>query len=116
MGDGAGAAAVGVDLPGADERGGCDGERAGDRLIRIIANAGNDRDYRPPSAPSEEQKRLLKSMQAMVARCADDLGLSAEIIAPRKELTAVSLHGKTDSRVFTGWRRELVGERLLALL
>jgi ribonuclease D len=91
-------------------------QRAGDRLIRIIANAGSDRDHRPPSAPSEEQKRLLKSMQATVAQCADDLGLSAEIIAPRKELSAVILNGKTDSRVFRGWRRELVGERLLALL
>jgi ribonuclease D len=55
-------------------------------------------------------------MQATVAQCADDLGLSAEIIAPRKELSAVILNGKTDSRVFRGWRRELVGERLLALL
>jgi ribonuclease D len=91
-------------------------QRAGDRLIRIIAKAGNDQDYRPPAAPSEDQKRLLKSMQATVAQCADDMGLSAETIAPRKELSAVILHGNTDSRVFTGWRRELVGERLLALL
>ena len=91
-------------------------QRAGDRLIRIIANAGNDRDYRPPTAPSENQKRLLKSMQAMVAECADNLALSAEIIAPRKELSAVVMNGNTDSRVFRDWRRELVGERLLALL
>jgi ribonuclease D len=91
-------------------------QRAGDRLIRIIAKAGNDRDYRPPSAPSETQKRMLKSMQEIVAECADDLALSAEIIAPRKELAAVVLSGKTDSRVFTNWRRELVGEKLLALL
>ena len=91
-------------------------QRAGDQLLRIIAKAGNDRDYRPPSSPSEDQKRLLKSMQAIVAECADDLALSAEIIAPRKELSAAVLSGNTDSRVFTGWRRELIGEQLLALL
>jgi ribonuclease D len=91
-------------------------QRAGDRLIDIIANSGNDRHYRPPSAPNEAQKRMLKTMQAIVAECADDLSLSAEIIAPRKELSAAILNGDTGSRVFSGWRRELVGEKLLALL
>lgn len=91
-------------------------QRAGDRLIDIIVNSGNDRHYRPPRAPNEEQKRTLKAMQAIVAECADDLVLSAEIIAPRKELSAAILNRETDSRVFSGWRRELVGERLLALL
>jgi ribonuclease D len=91
-------------------------QRAGDRLLEIIAKSGNDRDYRPPSAPNEEQKRILKAMQKIVAECADDLSLSAEIIAPRKELSAAILNDNTDTRVFNGWRRDLVGERLLALL
>jgi ribonuclease D len=91
-------------------------QRSGDRLLDIIAKSGKDKDYRPPSAPSEEQKRLLKSMQKIVAECADGLALSAEIIAPRKELSAAIMAGRTDSRVFSGWRRELVGEKLLALL
>jgi ribonuclease D len=91
-------------------------QRAGDRLIDVIARSGDDRHYQPPSAPNEEQKRALKAMQAIVAECADDLSLSAELIAPRKELAAAILNGNTDSRVFRGWRRELVGEKLLALL
>ena len=91
-------------------------QRAGDRLIDVIAKSGSDRHYRPPSAPNEQQKRVLKAMQAIVAEYADDLSLSAEIIAPRKELSAAVLNGNTDSRVFSGWRRELVGEKLLALL
>ena len=55
-------------------------------------------------------------MQATVAECAGELGISPELLAPRKELSAAILHGRRDSRVFRGWRRELVGERLLGLL
>lgn len=91
-------------------------QRAGDQLLEIIAKSENDRNYRPPVAPNERQKRLLKAMQQMVAECAEKLSLSAEIIAPRKELAAAILNSNTDSRVFRGWRRELVGEKLLGLL
>lgn len=92
-------------------------QRAGDELLAIVArSAGDQVDYRPPRIPDEKQKRLLKSMQATVASCASDLGLSAETIASRKELSAVIISGKQDSRVFSGWRRELIGERLLELL
>ena len=55
-------------------------------------------------------------MQKIIAEIADDLSLSAEIIAPRKELAAAISSGNIDSRVFSGWRRELVGEDLLELL
>jgi len=91
-------------------------QRAGEELLTIVAHSGNDTDYRPPSAPDERQKNTLKSMQAIVARCAENLGVEAEIVASRKELSAVILSDKRDSRVFQGWRRELVGEQLLGLL
>ena len=55
-------------------------------------------------------------MQAAVARCAGELGISPELIAPRKELSAAVLSGDTESRVFRGWRLPLIGEQLLALL
>lgn len=91
--------------------------RSGQRLLEIVAeSASDDHNHRPPSAPNEAQKALLKKMQAHVADCAEGLGLSAEIIAPKKELSAVIIGGERDSRVFTGWRRELVGDDLLKLL
>ena len=91
--------------------------RAGDELLGIVARSERDQvDYRPPRVPDEKQKRLLKSMQATVANCASELGLSAETIASRKELSAVIISGKQESRVFSGWRRELIGDRLLELL
>ena len=57
----------------------------------------------------------MKGMQATVAACAEELNIAAEIVAPKKELSA-SLNGERDSRVFTGWRRELIGEKLLEML
>lgn len=90
--------------------------RAGEELLEIVARSGNDNDYQPPSAPNETQKSSLKSMHKVVDDCAKNLGISAEIVASRKELSAVIISGRTDSRVFQGWRRELVGERLLEML
>ena len=92
-------------------------QRTGDALLGIVARSSNDENgYRPPRAPDESQKKLLKSMQSAVAKCAGDLGISAETIASRKELSAVIISGKRDSRVFSGWRGELIGGRLLGML
>ena len=91
--------------------------RAGDDLLAVIrASAADDDSYRPPNRPDESQKALLKEMLSKVAECAADLGLAAETIAPRKELSAVILSGHRDSRVFSGWRRALIGEQLIELL
>ncbi|HSN51564.1 MAG TPA: HRDC domain-containing protein [Woeseiaceae bacterium] len=91
--------------------------RAGEELLDVLAQAAqDDHDYRPPPAPNEQQKKLQKAMQAAVAKCADELGISPELVASRKELSAAILSGDTASRVFRGWRRPLIGERLLQLL
>lgn len=90
--------------------------RAGDQLLTIIANATHDESgYRPPPRPDENQKATLKRMQQSVKACAEELRVSTEIIAPKKELSAAML-GQTTSRVFNGWRREVVGNDLLDLL
>jgi len=87
--------------------------RSAKELLAVLATAKEiDDGYRPPARPTETQKSLLKTMQAEVAAIADDLGISAELIAPKKELSAAML-GECNSRVFTGWRRDIVGQRLL---
>lgn len=91
--------------------------RVGDQLLEAIGeSATDDHDYEPPARPDEAQKSLLKEMQACVAACAESLGLTAEIVAPKKELAAAVESGDYDSRVFTGWRREVIGEQLLKLM
>ena len=91
--------------------------RSGARLLEVVAESGSDsNNYRPPSAPSEEQKLLLKKMQKQVADCAAELGLAAETVASKKELAAVIVGGARESRVFGGWRRDVIGASLLSML
>lgn len=91
--------------------------RSGKNLIAAIAASQSDtNDYAPPRPPNESQKALLKSMQKHVADCAADLGLAAETVASKRDLSAVIIGGNRNSRVLTGWRGALVGERLLSLL
>ncbi len=91
--------------------------RVGKRLLRIVAETAKDNsDYRPPRPPTEAQKGLLKEMQAKVARVADDLGIAAETIASRRDLSAIIISGDNDSRLLGGWRRDVIGEKLLGLL
>ena len=58
---------------------------------------------------------MLKEMQQIVAAMAGELGIAAEVLAPRKDLVA-AIAGDRNCRVFSGWRRELLGERLLEVL
>ena len=92
-------------------------QRAGDRILDAVAASANDNsDYRPPAPPNEQQKALLKKMQSIVSNCAGELGIAAETIASKKELSAVIIGGTRESRVFGGWRRELIGNELAQLL
>ena len=91
--------------------------RCGTRIIEAVAAAVSaDQRYAPPRPPDEAQKALLKSMQAEVARCGRDLGIAPETIASKRDLSAVIVDGDRNSRVLTGWRRELIGEDLLRLV
>ena len=92
-------------------------QRSGSELLALVERSGREETaYRPPPAPDEAQKALLKKMQAIVASVAGDLGLANEVVASRKELSAVIIRNDRDSRVFQDWRRELIGDELLALL
>lgn len=91
--------------------------RIGKQLLREIEVSENDENgYKPPRPPDEAQKALLKEMQAKVAACADELDLAAETIASKRELSSVIISGNRNSRVFTGWRADLIGNDLLTLL
>ncbi len=91
--------------------------RSGKKILDAVARAGKaSADYRPPGAPNEAQKTLLKQMQQYVAACADDLGIAAETLASKRDLSAVIIGGDRDSRLLTGWRKQLVGDQLLKSL
>ena len=91
--------------------------RVGKQLIDAVgASQGDENGYQPPGPPDETQKALLKAMQAEVADCAKDLDIAAETVASKRELSSVIISGNCSSRVFQGWRKELIGDQLLQLL
>ena len=88
-------------------------KRVGRHLLAAVEKSASDQDsYAPPRRPNEGQKALLKEMQALVATCAGDLGLAAETVASKRELSAVIIGGSRKSRLFSGWRAGLVGDEL----
>lgn len=66
-----------------------------------------------PLPPALEQR--LKHLGRLVRSRAEELGLDAAVLAPRRELEALVL-GTRDTQVLRGWRREIIGEALLAAL
>jgi len=91
--------------------------RAGKALVDAVGASRDDESgYQPPRPPDEAQKALLKEMQSQVADCAKDLDIAAETVASKRELSSVIISGARDSRVFQGWRKDLIGEQLLELL
>ena len=91
--------------------------RSGKSIVAAItASLADENDYAPPLPPDESQKSLLKSMQELVTECADELGLAAETVASKRDLTAAIFSGGRKSKVLSGWRREVIGDQLLELL
>ena len=91
-------------------------QRAGAELLELIAAADDSNNYRPPAVPDDAQKALLKQMQALVAKAASELDLAPETIASRKELLAVIDSGTEGSKIFSGWRNDVIGDDLAKLL
>jgi ribonuclease D len=91
--------------------------RSGNTLLDEIASSRADNgSYRPPAAPNEAQKSLLKRMQKLTTECAADLGVAAETLAAKKDLARVVMNGDDSSRLLSGWRRRVIGEELLKLV
>jgi ribonuclease D len=98
--------------------------RAGD-LLDVIARAASappipgEEQHHDASAPTDAPQIALS--EAFVRARALESGLAYELIAARADLAAIVASvrlGKPDPtvRTLTGWRRELVGDELLALL
>ncbi len=67
---------------------------------------------RRSAAPDEAS---LKRLAAIVRARAEELKIAPELLATRRELAAL-LRGEIEQRVTSGWRREVLGEALLAAL
>ncbi len=74
-----------------------------------------DRQPAEGSRPTPEQKALIERLSRLVDARAAELGVSAEILAPRGEIKALAM-GERDSQALSGWRLKEIGEKLLEAL
>lgn len=86
-----------------------------DELIERVATAAQEEEpaNEPPDRLTPEQKAAMRRLQATLQAVAAQLGLVPEVLATRRDLTALA-RGVRDAAPLRGWRREVVGEALLA--
>jgi ribonuclease D len=66
-------------------------------------------------APDAQKTALFKKLSAVHQAVATEFNLPPEILATRRDLEQLA-DGHQDAAVMTGWRREVIGQRLLAAL
>jgi len=66
-------------------------------------------------APDAQKTALVKKLSAVHQAVATELNLPPEILATRRDLEQLA-DGRQDGAVMSGWRREVIGERLRAAL
>ena len=69
----------------------------------------------PRGAPDPHRTALVKKLSSVHQSVATELNLPPEILATRRDLEQLA-DGRQDGAVLVGWRREVIGERLLAAL
>lgn len=79
------------------------------------AAVGDAEEHGRDARPTPEQKAVMDRLAKLVDARAQELGVSAEILAPRGEIKALAM-GARDTQALTGWRRVEIGDRLLAAL
>lgn len=92
--------------------------RAADEILAACAApaaAEAPRDADADGRPGPDQLRLQKALQQALATVAADLGIQPEILATRRELAAIA-RGERNLPALGGWRKDVIGERLLAVL
>lgn len=99
------------------EIGGLDGllkARQGEALLAAVAEGAKEPlTAAQASIPSGEERATVRRLGQMVRERADAMHLSPALLANRRQLEQL-VQGERDLPVLKGWRREVVGEELLA--
>ncbi len=92
-------------------------ERSGSELLECVHAADIPEPAPPVTRPPPDPNLnvLLKKLASIQRSTAEELGLSPEVLATRRDLEQLAA-GRQDAQVLIGWRRAVLGERLLAAL
>ncbi|MEK7261083.1 MAG: ribonuclease D [Pseudomonadota bacterium] len=91
--------------------------RFGDEILAIVDQGKRlepQRLWQEPSRPEPEQQRLLDAVSSRIQACAREHGVSATLLAPRREMVKFVLN-EPDCALLRGWRYQLIGVELAAL-
>ena len=69
-----------------------------------------------PQRPTPEQTQRIGKLQQRLKDVAAGLGISPEVLATRRDVEGMVLGSPERSPLLRGWRREVIGLQLLALL
>jgi len=92
--------------------------KCGEELLALVSEAAIGEP--PPPLPRRErpdpaQLALVKRLAEVAGEVAKSLEINSEVLATRRELEKLAA-GRTDVSLLRGWRKEIVGEKLLAAL
>ncbi len=92
--------------------------KQGENIIGVVKSANNDLttgqiNLAQKPAPVAPDKKQVQKLSGVIRDTATELGIAPEILATRRDITGI-INGQTEARPLKGWRREVIGEKLLA--
>lgn len=92
--------------------------KRGTELLELVAQGkaqgANEPPAFMPSRPEPDQTALIARMMALVRSEGSRLAIAPELLVTRRDTEQLVLSGRSD-HLLQGWRREIIGERLVAL-
>jgi ribonuclease D len=92
--------------------------KSGTELIEVIAQAQRDSLHEPayelPGKPEPDQLARVTNMMAVVRKQAEEMKIAPELLATRRDIEHLVFSGRAQG-INAGWRRAVIGERLLEL-
>lgn len=89
-----------------------------DELLAVVAQAQRDAQheepYELPGKPDPDQVARVTKLMSIVRSQAEQMKIAPELLATRRDVEQLVFSGRAQA-ISAGWRREVIGERLLAL-
>jgi ribonuclease D len=97
--------------------GGSAARKWGEEILQVVQHGLNlnpERLWEEPQRLDRRRQALYEQLQARVRAVAEQMKISATLLAPRRELLKL-IAGDSSGSLMRGWRRTLIGEELLQL-